>query len=133
MERRGFLTGLVALSTVGMLSVKKSEAAVWVKLGTRQVNGSLDYDRIIVRARAGKFDKLKLLVKGNDLMIYDLDVRYSNGGHDDIPVRSLIPQGGETRVMDLRGGSRSIRHVNFKYGKFAHGKGATWGELWARR
>ncbi len=97
------------------------------------MNGLLDHDRINVGFGAGTFDKLRLRVTGNDLMIYDLDVRYGNGVRDDLPVRLWIPQGGYTRAIDLRINNRFIRHVAFSYGKFANGRGPTWVELYGRR
>jgi len=132
MERRSFLLGIGTAALTGFASPPAS-AATWYLLGKRKVDGLLDHDRISVGAGAGTFDRIKLRVTGNDLMIYDLDVRYGNGAHDDIPVRLLIPQGGYTRNLDLRFSNRFIRHVDFTYGKFTNGRGATWVELYGRR
>lgn len=132
MDRRSLLLGFGAI-TLGGLAAAQAEAATWRFLGKRKVNGLVDVDQINVGLAAGTFDKLRLKVTGNDLMIYDLDVRYGNGAHDDLPVRALIPQGGYTRAIDLRYTDRFIRHVRFTYGKFANGRGDTWVELYGRR
>ena len=132
MDRRNLLMGIGAVA-LGGLAAAPAEAATWYLLGKRRVNGLIDLDRINVGAGAGTFDKIRLHVTGNDLMIYDLDVRYGNGARDDISVRLLIPQGGYTRTIDLRHSDRFIRHVAFSYGKFANGRGATWVELYGRR
>ena len=132
MDRRSFITGFALIAT-GSLAATRAEAATWYSLGTRRVNGLVDVDQINVGAGAGVFDKIRLKVTGNDLMIYDLDVRYGNGAHDDIPVRLLIPQGSMTRVIDLRHHDRFIRHVRFTYGKFPNGQGPTYVELFGRR
>jgi len=132
MDRRTLLLGM-GLTAIGGLVAAPAEAATWYLLGKRQVNGLVDHDRINVGAGAGTFDKIRLHVTGNDLMIYDLDVRYGNGAHDDLPVRLLIPQGGYTRAIDLRFNNRFIRYVDFNYGKFANGRGATWVELYGQR
>ena len=132
MDRRSFITGF-ALAATGGLIATQAQAATWYSLGTRRVNGLVDVDQINVGAGAGVFDKIRLKVTGNDLMIYDLDVRYGNGARDDIPVRLLIPQGGMTRVIDLRLNNRFIRYVRFTYGKFANGQGPTYVELQGRR
>ena len=133
MDRRSFLFGLGISAATGLVTTTQTQAASWYFLGKRKVNGLVDVDQIDVGAGAGTFDKIKLKVTGNDLMIYDLDVRYSNGGHDDIPVRLLIPQGGWTRNLDLRYSNRHLRHVRFTYGKFPNGRGDTWVELYGRR
>ena len=132
MDRRTLLLGFGA-ATLGSLTTAPAEAATWVFLGKRRVNGLVDFDQISVGLAAGTFDKIRLHVTGNDLMIYDLDVRYGNGANDDVAIRALIPQGGRTRDIDLRYTNRFIRHVRFTYGKFANGRGATWVELYGRR
>jgi hypothetical protein len=129
MDRRIFLSSAAAFA--GALAFSgEAEAASWVLLGRTRVNGGLDRDVIRVGARAGVFNRIRLKVTGNDLLIYDLDVRYGNGRNDDIPVRLLIPQGGTTRNIDLRARNRFIREVRFAYGKFRNGRGATFVELW---
>jgi hypothetical protein len=132
MRRREFIAGL-GLAAIGGLAATETQAATWYSLGRRKVNGLVDFDQINVGRGAGTFDKLRLEVTGNDLMIYDIDVRYGNGARDDIPVRLLIPQGGRTRDIDLRHSDRYIRHVRFTYGKFTNGRGATYVELFGRR
>ena len=132
MDRRSFVTGLALAATGGLFSTE-SQAATWYSLGRRKVNGLVDFDQITVGRAAGVFDKIRLKVTGNDLMIYDLKVRYGNGADDDIPVRLLIPQGGQTRIIDLRYHDRFIRHVRFSYGKFPNGRGSTYVELFGRR
>ena len=132
MDRRSLLLG-IGVAALGGLAAAPAEAATWYLLGKRRVNGLSDHDRINVGAGAGTFDKLRLHVTGNDLMIYYLQVRYGNGARDDIPVRLLIPQGGYTRAIDLRLNNRFIRYVDFNYGKFANGRGATWVELYGQR
>ena len=132
MLRRTFLTGVAAIAA-SSIAATESHADTWFYLGKSKVNGLVDFDQINVGASKGRFDKIRLKVTGNDLMIYDLKVRYGNGADDDLRVRLLIPQGGYTRAIDLRANNRFIRHVRFTYGKFANGQGATWVELYGRR
>lgn len=129
MDRREVIAGGLALGAAAFVGTEV-QAASWVLLGRRRVNGGLDFDQINVGRAAGVFNRIRLKVTGNDLMIYDLDVRYGNGANDDIPVRLLIPQGGQTRSIDLRANNRFISNVRFTYGKFANGRGATYVELW---
>jgi len=81
----------------------------------------------------GSFDHLQLRVRGNALFVYDMDVVYGNGGHDDIPLRFQIPQGGSSRFIDLRGGNRFINHVKLVYQKPINGGGPTRVELWGQK
>jgi hypothetical protein len=134
MDRRTFLGGLVLAAAVPALIATEAQAANnWVFLGSRQVRPWFDFDQIHVGAAKGLFEKIRLKVVGNDLLMYDLKVRYGNGNDDDIPVRLLIPQGGQTRVIDLNANKRFIRHVRFAYGRVADGDGPTYVELYGRR
>lgn len=133
MDRRTFMLSMAGAAATALILPETAEAATWVKLGTRKVNGLVDRDRINVGAAQGWFDKIRLRARGNALWIYDLDIRYGNGANDDIAVRRRIAQGGYTRAIDLRGGGRFIRNVRFTYGKFPNGNGPTYVELWGRR
>jgi hypothetical protein len=128
--RRELLLGAVFLAAGGFLD--DANAATWVLLGARNVDWLVDHDVIHVGA-AGRFDKILLKVKGNGLFLYDLKVVYGNGGVDDIPVRVHIPQGGSTRVIDLRGGDRRIDSIAMTYQKPVDGGGPTTVEVWGQR
>ena len=132
MNRRFFLTAAAAATALPLL-VQTADATTWQLLGVRKVNGLADFDSIHVGAGKGTFTHLKMKVRGNALWVYDLDVRFSNGARQDVPVRLHIPQGGTTRNIDLRGNHRNIRRVNFTYGKLPNGRGATYVELWGMR
>jgi hypothetical protein len=133
MHRRLFLTSLLGTGIIatGFLA-GTADAATWEHLGTRRVGLFADHDRIYVGASAGTFDKIRLKVRGNALWIYDVTVVYGNGAHDDIPVRLRIPQGGSTRVIDLRHNNRHIKYVDFKYGHMPNFRGAAYVSLWGR-
>ena len=45
----------------------------------------------------------------------DLDVRFANGGHQDVPVRSLLRAGSCTRNIDLNGRDRNISSISVVY------------------
>lgn len=133
MQRREFLMALGAASALPLLPTS-AEAASWFMLGARTVKPLFDHDRIHVGAGAGDFSHIRLKVFGNALFLYDLDVRFSNGGHQDVPVRFLIPQGGQTRAVNLDGANdRNIKWVDFNYGKPINWQGRTWVELWGKR
>lgn len=132
MDRRTFLLGMTGAAVAAALP-ETAEAATWVRLGSRRVNGLIDRDRIVVGSGAGPFRRLRLRVRGNSLFILDVSVRYGNGANDDLRVRTLIPQGGYTRAIDLRGNNRYIRAVTFTYGKLPNGAGPTFIDLYGIR
>ena len=88
----------------------------WRLLGERRVEAFADVDIINVSDRTS-YTKLKIRVLGNPVEFYDVKVEYGNGAIDDISIRSRIPAGGETRVIDLRGRDRYIRRIYLAYAK----------------
>jgi hypothetical protein len=87
----------------------------WEELGCGSVGASPDRDSIRVGRREGRFSAIQLRVRGNRVNIIDLKVIYDRGPPDDIRVRSLIRDGGETRALDLRGERRVIDRVDLTY------------------
>ena len=88
----------------------------WRLLGQVQARFTVDHDVIIVRGPYDNFRRLKFKVTGAPLKMREMIVTYDNGVPDRIPTRFSIPQGGESRVIDLRGaGQRSLRKVEFWY------------------
>lgn len=87
----------------------------WRVIGTTHANHSVDHDAIIVAGPFDDFRKIKFKVTDSPLHILRLVVTYDNGMPDNIEVRDNIPRGGESRVIDLNGGKRSIRKIEFWY------------------
>ena len=87
----------------------------WEQLGCQSVGFLVDHDSIKVGRREGRFKAIRLEVSGNTVYMSDLKVIYANGAPDDIPVRSEIRAGGQTRAMDLKGRDRAIKEINMTY------------------
>ena len=130
MRIRPFLWMLAAIAALAV--AMPARAQQWVLLGTRTVDTVVDHDTIVVTAGLGTFRRIQLKVSGNGLYVYDLDVLYGNGAGDDIPIRLHIPEGGQTRVIDLRGAERVITAVTLSYERPADGDGATVVEVWGQ-
>jgi hypothetical protein len=108
------------LSTAGTLPPR------WEQLGIRKVNKAYDRDEIVITRAEGTFNALKFKVVDRSITLYDMKVHYGNGTVEDVRTRIHIPAGGETRVIDLRGGNRVIKKVVFRYEtKRVRGKRAT--------
>ncbi len=87
----------------------------WEKLGMRAVDYKLDADDIHVGAKEGGFTKLKVLVTGGALNMHRMVVTYMNGEKDEIELRHNFTKGSTSRVIDLNGGTRLIKHIRFFY------------------
>ena len=86
-----------------------------VKLGTREVNGRFDHDRIEVGRYEGKFSKLTMYVENADLELLDFEVTFGNGERFHPEMHHFFREGQRTRVIDLPGDDRVIKNINLKY------------------
>ncbi len=103
--------GPVQLSVFG----EPAEVARWMELGCRSVGFNVDRDIIKLGRRDGEFKSIRLRVIGNRIEIYDLRVVYGNGEPDNIRVRAVIPDRGQTAPLDLRGGKRGLDRIEMIY------------------
>jgi hypothetical protein len=112
------------VGAAGTASAREHGRGNWEELGCRSVGFLVDHDTIPVGRREGRFKAIRLEVSGNTVFMNDLKVVYANGQPDDIPVRSEIRAGGQTRPLDLKGSDRAIREVNLTYRAKPSFKGA---------
>ncbi len=109
----------ILILTAGLLFTLFSTAGTilprWEHLGTRKVNNTYDRDEIVITRAEGSFNSLKFRVENRAITLYDMKVHYGNGTVEDIKARVHIPAGGESRVIDLRGGNRVIKKVVLRY------------------
>ena len=95
---------------------KAGAAGTWKLIGQTHADHAADHDTIIVRGPFDNFRRIKFKVTDAPLNMQRMVVTYDNGAPDNIDIRQNIPQGGESRVIDLRGvGKRSLRRIDFWY------------------
>jgi hypothetical protein len=94
---------------------KPGKAGSWQILGTVQAKFTADHDAIIVVGPFDNFRKIKFKVTNAPLKMVRMTVTYGNGTTEKIDTRFNIPKGGESRIIDLKGGSRKIKRVDFWY------------------
>ena len=102
----------------------------WVKLGERWVDGAHDRDVIQVGAREGRYRKIRIVVEHSALEMYDVVVTFGDGTPFSPPTRHVFNPNTRSHVIDLPGGERVIRSVEFRYGNLPGG-GRALAEVWA--
>jgi len=105
----------IAAAAQQMSHPRQAPPGSWVIIGTTHAAHTADHDGIVVQGPGDNFRALKLKVTDAGLNLMKMVVTYDNGQPDNIEVRQNIPKGGETRVIDLKGGKRSIRRIDFWY------------------
>jgi hypothetical protein len=89
----------------------------WEYLGDSHVDGAQDHDSIKVGRSAGNYRAIQLRISGGAIHFERVIVRYGNGTQEEIPIRAHIPDGGQTRVIELPGERRIIQSLDLWYGK----------------
>ena len=130
MARRIFIMIMILIAS-GTAAINASGQR-WEYLGQRTVRDRVDHDSIPVTIARGDFRRIKITVRNSAIRFYRVAVIYGNGAPDRIELRQLIPAGGETRVIDLRGGERIIRRVDFWYEAKSIGRRGAVVRLFAR-
>jgi hypothetical protein len=124
------LAGMIVALSLAAGGASARPGFDWEKLGERSVGFLTDRDVIHVGRHEGRFRKVKLIVRKNDIEVLSLKVVYANGQPDELPVRSIIRAGGETRAIDLRGEARAIRDVELVYRSKPSFRGEAVIEVW---
>jgi hypothetical protein len=110
---------LLVFTGFSQTTVAKPKAAPsgnWKLLGTVTANHSADHDVIVVAGPHDYFRKLKFKVTNSPLNLQRLIVYYDDGGlPEKVDTRFDIAKGGESRVIDLKGGKRKLKSVEFWY------------------
>jgi hypothetical protein len=120
---------LLALSFILSGTAKAQDG--WRFIADKMVAFGVDHDVIVTGNTNDDFRKLKIRVTDGPLKMYDMKVYFDNGSVQDVSIRALIRQGGESRVIDLDGGLRHIKRIEFWYETKGFRKGrarvAVWG------
>lgn len=113
------LFGALALNAAMLAqkpAVVASDKTGWHKIGETTVDFNKDHDEIIVMM-ADRFSALKFKVTDAPVEITDIDVVFEEGDTQNIKVGyAYKPEGAESRVIDLKGGSeRNLKKVVYRY------------------
>src|SRR4051812_29951823 len=113
------IVGIVAVTSVGCVSeARPAEAHAmrngYVYLGERWVNGGADHDVIHVGRKDGRFASIMLVVENAPVELFQLLVTFGNGTTYPIPTKLVFGPDSTSRMIDLPGGARVIRRVDFQ-------------------
>ena len=91
------------------------KAGSWRVLGTVHAKHTADHDALNVPGPHDYYRKIKFKVTDSPVNIQRLVVRYDDGAPENINTRVDIPKGGESRVIDLKGGKCKLKSIEFWY------------------
>jgi hypothetical protein len=87
----------------------------WAQLGCQNVGFLDSRDVIRVGRREGAFRAIKLQVSESKLRLQRMRVVFGDGSAQTFDVRAVIPEGAETRPIDLDGRRRVIERIELEY------------------
>ena len=90
-------------------------AGTWERLGQVTASHHADHDRISMTGRNDSFRKLKFRVSDSPLNMHRVVVTYDGGTPESIDIRENLAKDSDTRAIDLHGGNRHIRTIEFWY------------------
>lgn len=103
----------------------------WTLLGEQSVDGRRDRDRVQVGRSEGRFRQLTMVVLDSELELLELEITFGNGKPFRPNVAHYFREDSRTRVIDLPGDSRFIKHIDLKYRNLPGG-GRARVQVWAR-
>jgi hypothetical protein len=86
----------------------------WHKIGEVKASFKMENESISVLG-ADRFKSIKLKVTDAPINIERVQVFYESGDMEEIPVKSELKAGAETRTIDLKGNSKELKKVVFTY------------------
>lgn len=118
MKRTFILAAATAAATLVAIAPASAQQWRWNERGWRTVGytrvDGRDSDRIrlpgVTRQR-----EIRLCAMNAPLHLRDFDIRFANGGRQDVNTRAVLPAGRCTRAVDLRGNRRDIASVRLRY------------------
>ena len=104
----------------------------WTLLGSRQVNGRYDHDRIEVGAYEGRYTKLTMAVEDSELELIDFRIEFEDRTEYHPKLGHFFREGQRTRVIELPPSEHAIRFIDIRY-KNIPGGGPASVEVWGFR
>ena len=131
-------TILLALFSFAILSFTHSSenndsTAAWKFIADKKVGWGVDHDVIHTGNVRDDFRQLRIRVTDGPLKMYDMKIYFDKGTVQDVSIRNVIRQGGESRIIDLDGGLRHISKVEFWYETKGFARGKARVALWGRK
>lgn len=87
----------------------------WKFIGDKNVGFGVDHDVIHAGSINDDFRQVRLKVTEGPLKVYDMKIHFDNDAVQDVSLRTQIPKGGQSRIIDLAGGVRHIKKIEFWY------------------
>lgn len=109
------IAGSIGIANAQTPAVVISDAAGWHKIAERTISFKTEKEEIAVMG-SDRFSAIKFKVTDAAIDLISLVITYESGDAQDVKINQAIKTFGESREIDLKGGSeRSIKTIAFVY------------------
>jgi hypothetical protein len=137
MRSTKFFLPIVMLTLAGLTSFTTHNTITnpgpWKFIADKWVSWGVDHDVIHTGDIKDDFRQIRLHVSDGPLKTYDMKIYFDNGDVQDVSLRSIIRQGQYSRVIDLNGGLRHLKRIEFWYETAGYSKGKARVAVWGRK
>ena len=124
---------LLAFTPLSISTAQNAARADWRFMADKWVNYGVDRDVIVFGDLKDDFRQIKIRITDAPLRMYDMKIYFYNGDVQDVALKSLFRQGDESRVIDLNGGMRHLRKIEFWYETKGVLRGKARVAVWGKR
>ena len=118
MKRTMILAAGTAAATLVAVTPASAQYGRWMERGWRSVAYTpavgRDTDTIHMRGHVRE-RRIRVCAINQPLHLRDFDIRFQNGGRQNVNTRAVLRAGTCTRAVDLRGNRRDINAVRLRY------------------
>jgi hypothetical protein len=107
------LLALVMVLVVG--SANAGRVRGWELIGQATVSDARDHDTIEVTGAQGSFRRVQVKVFERPVQFREMTIHFANGEDQKVELRQVLRPGRSSRVIDVEGGDRVIRSIEFRY------------------
>lgn len=124
---------IVSLFTLGTaFAPAKKNYGNWFFLEDKKVGFGVDHDVIHFGNWKDDVRQIKLKITDGPLKMYDMKIHFDNDEVQDVSLRARFAQGSESRVIDLNGGLRHLKKIEFWYETKGYLRGRSRVAVWGR-
>jgi hypothetical protein len=111
--RRGFLVAAVAFAAA--IVPRAAHANRWIPLVRAAIDPAAERTELVVEPASARLRSFRLRARGGAIDVIHVTVVFGNHRRFDIPLRTVITAGGESRAIDLPGDDRRISRVFLRH------------------
>jgi hypothetical protein len=105
----------------------------WVKLGDRTANYTVDHSQIVFEGLDVNLNAIRVKVKKGALNLHRCTIFYKNSQTQDIDILNSIPEGGQSKIIEIQANDRTITKLVFTYDTKNRAIQKADVELWGRQ